>query len=255
MDELEQRAHDLQAADRWDDEAAAVNQAILDRHPGNAVAAIRLGRCLETAGRYEEARDMYRRAEASGSPVAYRRIERLERVVATSDSPVAAPARTETARLIGDDRALEIVRKTIPQEAREPVLRFIAGTIELAERLDGDRLYAYPLERGRSFRLMGGNMSLLRVPWEKRFYVQMVGDGHAELMADLEAAGWLDRHEPFAQLPSAVAAWLPFEEVERWAPRIRPAHDSYVEFAMATPPSGHRAKHQPALLRALRPSG
>ena len=268
IEELDRRARELQAEDRWDAEAEDVNHRILELKRGHPAASIRLGRCFEASGRFQEALDLYRwTGEHADSSVARARAARLEQDMAravkegTGTAAKAPPksggrAPTLPPRELKPDEAATIVERSIPDgPGGEAALAFVRATIELAESINAENLFALPLEQGRTFRLMGGRVSLIRAGR---------GGFHAEVdtralpagvLDELEAAGCLDRHAVLSDIPTAVAALVPFDDLPAWAPKIRDAHDAYVREAMLTPLGGHHSKHQVALLDALRAQG
>jgi len=266
IDELDAQAREFQAAGRWDDEAARVNHRILELDRNHIAGSIRLGRCLEAAERWQEALDLYRWAgsrDAPGSSVARARAERLEQDMnrgdvagpdAASSAPKAggrAPALPTAA--MDEAGADALIAKAVPPgKGREATLAFIAQTIAVAEAVDADRLFAMPLEAGKSFRLMGGRVSLLRT-FKGAFYVELdTRSAPAGLVEELEGQGKLDRHAPLRDIPTSLAAHIAFEEVASWEPKLRDAHDAYVREAMTTPLGGHHGRHQPVLLNRLR---
>jgi hypothetical protein len=267
ISDLDQRARELQEEGRWDAEAEEVNHRILELDRGHVPAAIRLGRCFEATGRQQEALDLYRwTGENADSSVARSRAKRLEQDMARAVKETGATAATAARapggraptlppRVMNDDEIDKLMARALPDvPGREDALAFIAETIELALGIDPDRLLAIPLEQGKSFRLMGGRVSLLRT-YKGAFYVEFdTRAAEKGLVEELEAAGLLDRHAPLRDIPTGVAAHIPFDAVAKWAPRLRPAHDAYVREAMATPLSAHHGRHQPALLARLRPA-
>ena len=148
--------------------------------------------------------------------------------------------------------ASAFLERVLPLEGRQATLAFVAGTIDFAGRLDSSNLRAWPVDKHQSFRVVGGNMSLVRSGWKGRFYVQIDSRGHHAVIDRLEAQGWIDHHEPLGQLPSALGVSIPYTELSEWGPRFRGAHEDYIRVAMDTQTSSHHAHHQPALLEVLR---
>jgi tetratricopeptide (TPR) repeat protein len=72
LESLREQAEDLQERGLWGEEALRANRAILDLDPDDMATAIRLGRCVQTAGRPCDALELFARVLAAdpGDPVA-----------------------------------------------------------------------------------------------------------------------------------------------------------------------------------------
>jgi tetratricopeptide (TPR) repeat protein len=72
LESLRERAEDLQERGLWGEEAFRANRAILDLDRDDMATAIRLGRCVQTAGRPCDALELFDRVLAAdpGDPVA-----------------------------------------------------------------------------------------------------------------------------------------------------------------------------------------
>jgi tetratricopeptide (TPR) repeat protein len=72
LESLREQAEDLQERGLWGEEALRANRAILDLDPDDMATAIRLGRCVQTAGRPCDALELFDRVLAAdpGDPVA-----------------------------------------------------------------------------------------------------------------------------------------------------------------------------------------
>jgi tetratricopeptide (TPR) repeat protein len=72
LESLREHAEDLQERGLWGEEALRANRAILDLDPDDMATAVRLGRCVQTAGRPCDALELFARVLAAdpGDPVA-----------------------------------------------------------------------------------------------------------------------------------------------------------------------------------------
>ncbi len=168
-----QKAIDLAMQNRWE-EAVQVNQAILELFPNDVDALNRLGKALTELGRYEEAKDAYRRALSIDplSTIAQKNLSRL--ALMDPDRPVKEDGVKAAPRVFIEERGKAGTTMLVNVAPREALIKVSAGDqVNLAAvegslrvtTIGGDYLGQVDPKLGlRLMRLMqGGNQYVVAV--------------------------------------------------------------------------------------------
>lgn len=121
-----QKAIDLAMQNRWE-EAVQVNQAILELFPNDVDALNRLGKAMTELGRYEEAKDAYRRALGIDplSTIAQKNLSRL--ALLDPQRPVKEDGIKASPHVFIEERGKAGVTSLINPAPRETLLKVFAG--------------------------------------------------------------------------------------------------------------------------------
>jgi len=146
------------------------------------------------------------------------------------------------------------LERVIPNPGRRETLGFVARSIRRADAVvpGADHLFALRRERDTSFALYVGSHHVLAL-WRGGFFVYMdratLGEAAFDALKQDGRSAEVTGPKAIAQ---AVGARFEYDEVAAWEPRIRAAHERFIENAATLQSSAHRAKADPALLAALR---
>ena len=131
-----QKAIDLAMQNRWE-EAVQVNQAILELFPNDVDALNRLGKALTELGRYEEAKDAYRRALGIDplSTIAQKNLSRL--ALLDPQRPVKENGIKASPHVFIEERGKAGVTSLINPAPRETLVKVFAGDQVYLSTSDG----------------------------------------------------------------------------------------------------------------------